>query len=112
MTRLLPVLTQLESETNVLIVSHQAVLRCVLGYFLNTPLDEIPYMHVPLHTIIKLTLRGYYYTMETVKMPIDCVDTNRAKPTNCSINRTAEDALMTLPSHFDSISNLNGLTCN
>lgn len=37
MTRLRPVLTLLESETNVLVVSHQAVLRCVLGYFLDVP---------------------------------------------------------------------------
>lgn len=106
MTRLLPILLQLECETNVLTISHQAVLRCILGYYLETPFDEIPYMHVPLHTIIKLTLQGYSYTMETIKMPIDCVDTNRAKPANCSINRSAEDALMTVPAHYDSISSL------
>jgi len=55
MQRLVPVLTQLECETNVLTVSHQAVLRCVLGYFLETPPEEIPYVHVPLHTIIKVS---------------------------------------------------------
>lgn len=112
MNRLVPILTQLESETNILIISHQAVLRCILGYFLNTPKEEIPYIHVPLHTVIKLTLYGHSYSMETVKMPIDCVDTNRAKPTNCAVNRTQEDALITLPAHFDSVSSLNSLTCN
>nr|XP_023019918.1 6-phosphofructo-2-kinase/fructose-2,6-bisphosphatase-like [Leptinotarsa decemlineata] len=106
MNRLVPVLTQLECETNVLTVSHQAVLRCVLGYFLETPPEEIPYIHVPLHTIIKLTLQGFTYNMETVKMPIDCVDTNRAKPINCSETRSAADALLTLPAHYDSISSL------
>lgn len=35
MTRLDPVLLELEHEDNVLVVSHQAVLRCILGYFLN-----------------------------------------------------------------------------
>lgn len=109
--RLVPVLTQLECETNVLTVSHQAVLRCVLGYFLETPMEEVPYVHVPLHTIIKLTLHGHSYSMETVKMPIECVDTNRPKPTNCSITRSAEDALLTVPAHFDSVSNLNTMTC-
>ena len=35
MARLDPVLLELEHEDNVLVVSHQAVLRCILGYFLN-----------------------------------------------------------------------------
>lgn len=103
MRRIEPVLLQLESETNVLIVSHQAVLRCLLGYFLETPPDQIPYVKVPLHTIIKLTLEGYSYAVETVQMPIECVDTNRPRPTNCSINRSAEDALKTVPAHFDTL---------
>lgn len=110
MCRLIPILTQLECETNVLTVSHQAVLRCILGYFLEVPTDEIPYIHVPLHTIIKITLQGYSYSMETVKMPIECVDTNRAKPLNCSENRTKEEALITLPAHFESMANLTSCT--
>lgn len=106
MQRLVPVLTQLECETNVLTISHQAVLRCILGYFLETPPEEIPYIHVPLHTIIKLTLQGYSYNLETIKMPIECVDTNRAKPLNCSEDRSVEDALLTLPAHYDSVANV------
>jgi len=35
MARLDPVLLELEHDDNVLVVSHQAVLRCILGYFLN-----------------------------------------------------------------------------
>lgn len=52
--------------------------------------------------------------METIKMPIDCVDTTRAKPVNCSEDRSAEDALLTLPAHFDSMTSLvnsNMATC-
>ncbi|KAF7286827.1 hypothetical protein GWI33_003884 [Rhynchophorus ferrugineus] len=107
MQRLVPVLTQLECETNVLTISHQAVLRCVLGYFLEIPPDETPYVHVPLHTIIKITLQGYNYNMETIKMPIECVNTTRAKPLNCSEDRSAEEALLTLPAHFESVTSLN-----
>lgn len=108
-SRLVPVLIQMECESNVLTISHQAVLRCILGYFQETPHEEIPYIHVPLHTIMKITLHGYSYSVETVKMPVDCVDTNRAKPVNCSVGRSAEDALLTLPAHYDSISSLT--TC-
>ncbi|CAH1963307.1 unnamed protein product [Acanthoscelides obtectus] len=110
MNRLVPVLTQMECETNVLTVSHQAVLRCILGYFLETPPEEIPYIHVPLHTIIKITLQGYHYNMETIKMPIDCVDTNRPRPMNCSEDRTPEDVMMTIPKHYDSLANLTTCT--
>jgi 6-phosphofructo-2-kinase/fructose-2,6-biphosphatase len=109
MRRVVPVLNQLECETNVLTVSHQAVLRCILAYFLETPIEEVPYIHVPLHTIIKITLQGYSYNMETIKMPIECVDTNRAKPINCSERRTRDEALLTLPAHYDSVASLNGL---
>lgn len=38
MTRLRPVLSALEDEHNVLVVGHQAVLRCMLGYFLDAKL--------------------------------------------------------------------------
>lgn len=36
MSRLELVLLELEREDSLLVISHQAVLRCVLGYFLNT----------------------------------------------------------------------------
>ena len=42
MARLDPVLMQLESEDNVLVISHQAILRCVLGYFLNKKPGKYP----------------------------------------------------------------------
>ena len=37
----------------------QAVLRCLLGYFLEVPEDKMPYIEVPLHTVIKLTPVAY-----------------------------------------------------
>ncbi|XP_032518641.1 6-phosphofructo-2-kinase/fructose-2,6-bisphosphatase-like isoform X1 [Danaus plexippus] len=103
MTRLRPVLAALQEEHNVVVVGHQAVLRCMLGYFLDAKLDELPYMNVPLHTIVKLTSYGYKYNIEMIKMPIDCVDTHRVQPKNCSINRTPDEALVTVPSHYDTL---------
>jgi len=35
MARVTPVIMELERATNVLIISHQAVLRCLVGYFLG-----------------------------------------------------------------------------
>ncbi|XP_062563270.1 6-phosphofructo-2-kinase/fructose-2,6-bisphosphatase isoform X4 [Armigeres subalbatus] len=78
--RLEPVMMELERQGNVLVVSHQAVLRCVLAYFLDKTADELPYLKVPLHTIIKLTPVAYGCKVEHIKLPIDAVDTHRAKP--------------------------------
>ncbi|KAJ2945509.1 hypothetical protein O0L34_g323 [Tuta absoluta] len=103
MTRLRPVLSALEDEHNVVVVGHQAVLRCMLGYFLDAKLDELPYMTVPLHTIVKLTSYGYKYKVEMIKMPVECVDTHRKQPKNCSTSRTPADALLTVPSHYDTL---------
>lgn len=103
MTRLRPVLSALEDEHNVVVVGHQAVLRCMLGYFLDAKLDELPYMNVPLHTIVKLTSYGYKYKVEMIKLPVECVDTYRQQPKNCSINRSTAEALTTVPSHYDTL---------
>jgi broad specificity phosphatase PhoE len=46
-------------QGNVVLIGHQAVLRCILAYFLEKPLSELPYVKVPLHTIMKLTPVAY-----------------------------------------------------
>ncbi|CAH0389089.1 unnamed protein product [Bemisia tabaci] len=104
MSRLGPVLLELEQEDNILVISHQAILRCILGYFLNKKFEELPYINVPLHTIIKLTTFGYKCKMEVIKLDVECVDTYRHQPKNCSVERSPEDALLTVPAHFDALS--------
>ncbi|XP_032311795.1 6-phosphofructo-2-kinase/fructose-2,6-bisphosphatase 1 isoform X1 [Drosophila ananassae] len=78
--RLEPVIMELERQGNVLVVSHQAVLRCLFAYFLDKSADELPYLYVPLHTVIKLTPVAYGCKVEHIKLPIDAVDTHRPKP--------------------------------
>ncbi|XP_075236971.1 6-phosphofructo-2-kinase/fructose-2,6-biphosphatase isoform X4 [Lycorma delicatula] len=84
--RLEPVIMELERQGNVLVVSHQAVLRCLLAYFLDKSADELPYLHVPLHTIIKLTPVAYGCKVEHINLPIDAVDTHRPKPKFCLLS--------------------------
>ena len=57
--RMEPVIMELERKENVVVVGHQAVLRCLLGYFLEVAEDKMPYIEVPLHTVIKLTPLAY-----------------------------------------------------
>ena len=44
--RLEPVMMELERHGNVLLVAHQAVIRCILAYFLDKPLENLPYIKV------------------------------------------------------------------
>eukprot|EP00124_Ichthyophonus_hoferi_P004483 Ihof_evm1s501 gene=Ihof_evmTU1s501 len=52
--RLEPITMELERAHNVLVIAHQAVLRCLLAYFLDLPAEDLPYIKVPLHTVMKL----------------------------------------------------------
>lgn len=77
--RLEPVMMELERQGNVLLVAHQAVLRCILGYFLDKPVSGLPYIKVPLHTLIKLTPQAYGCEAEFIRFPIEAQDTYRPK---------------------------------
>jgi 6-phosphofructo-2-kinase/fructose-2,6-biphosphatase 2 len=57
--RLEPIIMELERSENILIVTHQAILRCIYAYFMNVPQERSPWMEVPLHNLIQLTPRAY-----------------------------------------------------
>ncbi|PIO77837.1 phosphoglycerate mutase family protein [Teladorsagia circumcincta] len=78
--RLEPVIMELERQSDVLVISHQAVLRCILAYFTNKNREELPYLKVPLHTVIKLTPKAYSCEVELFKFDIQAVNTYREKP--------------------------------
>lgn len=78
--RLEPVIMELERQENVLVVGHQAILRCLYAYFHNLPQADLPYIKIPLHTVIKLTPKAYGCDEERYTLPIGAVDTHRPKP--------------------------------
>nr|XP_040239996.2 6-phosphofructo-2-kinase/fructose-2,6-bisphosphatase-like isoform X2 [Anopheles coluzzii] len=95
------VVQALLTNTDVLVVSHQAVLRCIMAYFKGVKPDDVPYINVPLHTLLIVRSYGYDFVVETVPLKVECVDTYRIQPKNCSTSRTTADALTTVPAHFD-----------
>ncbi|KAL8967510.1 MAG: hypothetical protein Q9197_005390, partial [Variospora fuerteventurae] len=77
--RLEPIIMQLERSENIIIVTHQAVLRCIYAYYMNVPQEKSPWMEVPLHTVIKLTPKAYGTLEERFKGNIPAVSTFREK---------------------------------
>lgn len=77
--RLEPIIMELERSENILIVTHQAVLRCIYAYFMGSSQEKSPWMEVPLHTLIKLTPRAYGTVEERWKANIPAVSTWRGK---------------------------------
>ncbi|KAL2192516.1 6-phosphofructo-2-kinase-domain-containing protein [Corynascus similis CBS 632.67] len=77
--RLEPIIMELERSENILIISHQAVIRCIYAYFMQKPQEESPWVPVPLHTLIKLTPRAYNTELEKYDAKIKAVSTWRGK---------------------------------
>lgn len=77
--RLEPVIMELERQENILIITHQAVLRCIYAYFMNVPQEESPWVSIPLHTLIKLEPRTYGTRVTTIKADIPAVSTYKEK---------------------------------
>ncbi|WVZ56596.1 hypothetical protein U9M48_007098 [Paspalum notatum var. saurae] len=55
--RLEPVIIELERQrAPVVVIAHQAVLRALYAYFTDKPLEEVPNIEIPLHTIIEIQM--------------------------------------------------------
>ena len=77
--RLEPIIMELERSENILIVTHQAILRCIYAYFMKEEQEASPWLNVPLHTLIKLTPRAYGTEKQVFKGGIEAVSTWRGK---------------------------------
>ncbi|KAF9570399.1 Fructose-2,6-bisphosphatase [Mortierella alpina] len=92
--RLEPVIMELERQRNILIIGHQAILRCIYAYFMNHSHEKLPYIKIPLHTVIQLTPRAYACEEKRFKVDIEAVDTHRPKPKGGAATKsTAEPAV-------------------
>ncbi|XP_004070964.2 6-phosphofructo-2-kinase/fructose-2,6-bisphosphatase 2 [Oryzias latipes] len=78
--RLEPVIMELERQGNVLVICHQAVMRCLLAYFLDKGADDLPYLKCPLHTVLKLTPVAYGCKVDTFDLGVEAVNTHRDRP--------------------------------
>lgn len=59
-SRLDPVIVELERQRSpVVIISHQAVLRALVAYLTDIPMEQCPTLPVPLHTVIEIVPKAY-----------------------------------------------------
>lgn len=77
--RVEPIIMELERHDNILLVAHQATLRCIFAYFLDVGHDELPYIKVPLHTLIELIPNAHGCEKHYYRGNIEAVDTFRPK---------------------------------
>lgn len=82
--RLEPVIMELERQGNVLVICHQAVIRCLLAYFLDKSADDLPYLKCPLHVVLKLTPVAYGCKVEMFDLKVEAVNTHRDRPLGSS----------------------------
>ena len=76
-TRLEPLIMELERrENDILIICHQAVMRCIMCYLSHTPLEDMPHMKCDLHTVVKIVPGAYSNTISKFNLDIDAVDTS------------------------------------
>lgn len=52
--------------------NHSTVLRCIVAYFKGSHPEDIPYINVPLHTLLVVHSDGYEWEIETVPLKVEC----------------------------------------
>jgi len=61
--RIQQIIFELERHAGpVIVIGHQGILRCLYGYFAIAPVDDIPNLDFPLHTLIRFIPEAYGYT--------------------------------------------------
>ncbi|TRY75385.1 hypothetical protein TCAL_06342 [Tigriopus californicus] len=78
-SRIEPVMSEMDTGENLLVICHQAVIRCILARLQRTPAIEIPYIKVPLHSLLKITYLNGQNTVEVIPLNVACVSTYRPK---------------------------------
>jgi 6-phosphofructo-2-kinase/fructose-2,6-biphosphatase len=75
--RVEPIILEIERQTKpLLIVAHNAIIRSIYAFFKGLKQEQVPYVDIPLHTLICLRTRPYgcderRYKLLTDEVPID-----------------------------------------
>lgn len=64
--RLEPIIMELERQSNVLLICHKTVMRCLLSYFLEKSSNELPFETVYTNTLIEIIPIAYGCRLEKI----------------------------------------------
>jgi broad specificity phosphatase PhoE len=93
--RIEPIIYELERRDGpVIVIGNQATLRCLYGYFTNTPLKDIPHLEIPDHTIIRKLPQAYGFNEERFKFNPDTNEITKIENENY---KNFEDNLCNYP---------------
>ena len=56
------------SDQDILIICHQAVLRVLISNYIKRELEEIPYLEVSLNTVYKITINDDLYKIKKIEL--------------------------------------------
>ena len=89
--RILPILEKIETSTEqLLVVAHQAILRCVVTYLLRGDMRKLPYVKIPQHCLIRVTYVNGENIIDYIRTPIDHIEQGITK----SLLRDSEDLIV------------------
>jgi broad specificity phosphatase PhoE len=70
--RVIPILEQMETSPEpLLIVAHQAILRCVVTYLLKGDLGKLPNVKIPQHCLLRVTYVNGENVIDYIRTPVD-----------------------------------------
>ena len=93
--RIEPLIHELERRQGpVIVIGHQSTLRCLYGYFSHTPLEEIPYIDIPLHTVIRKFPQAFGFDEQRFKINVETMEVTTDE---CRKNSNFEDNLYNIP---------------
>ena len=77
-------------------------------YFMDTPLEDLPYLEVPLHTLIKIIPVASGCEIEKVTLGVKAVDTHRPRTVEASTEVTDDQIIALAESTASSLSISHG----
>ena len=60
-----------ESDENLMIVAHQAILRCIVTYLVKGDMRKLPNVKIPQHCLIRVTYLNGENVIDYIRTPID-----------------------------------------
>jgi len=71
--RVEPLIFDIErSPQTTIVVAHQAIIRCLYAYFTRHDINEVPFLDIPLHSVIELYPGAYGLTETRYELNVDC----------------------------------------